>query len=359
MKLLLLIPRGLQAALIGPYGNRWTDTPNFDLLAEAGTVFDRHLSARPGTAPLDDALLDALRAAGVRTRLLRDASRGVLPGSPDAEGHDGTERTLAAAKKALRSIDGLLAVEFASLLPPWRVAAQFLDAVFAPPPAEEEEDEGEDDEEEEEEESSDEEEAGLELLPEEEPLEPVLAPAAGPIDVNDDKLFLSIQSTYAAAIAQFDAVMGELLDGLPDDVTLLVTSDAGLPLGEHGHVGPGGGLFEELVHVPLLAVGPGVRAGARVADLTSTLDLAATVAGHFGVALPGVDLLKPSPPRESVVLEAGGERAVRTAAWYLRLPDGGAAALYEKPHDRGDLLDVSGAHFGVTEELVRRLGEKG
>ena len=72
MKLLLLVPRGLQAAMIGPYGNRWVDTPNFDLLAEAGTVFDRHFSARPGTPLLDAALLEALRNANVPVRFVRD-----------------------------------------------------------------------------------------------------------------------------------------------------------------------------------------------------------------------------------------------------------------------------------------------
>jgi arylsulfatase A-like enzyme len=351
MKLLLLVPRALQAALISPYGNRWIDTPNFDLLAEAGTVFDSHLSARPGTPLLDATLLEALRIANVPVRLLRDTSRDALPNSPPAEGHDGTERTLAAAKKALRAIDGLLVVEFASLLPPWRIAQQFLDAVFAPPAAEEEEEEDDEDEE------GEEEEEGLELLPEEEPLDPVLAPTLGPINPDDDRLFLSLQSTYAAAVGQFDAVMGELLDGLPDDVTLLVASDVGLPLGEHGHVGPGGGLFEELVHVPLIAVGPGIAPGGRVADLTSTLDLAATVAARFGVSWPGVDLLNPLPPREAIVLETNGERAIRTAAWYLRQPREGQAALYEKPHDRADVLDVSGAHFGVAEELTARLTE--
>jgi arylsulfatase A-like enzyme len=149
--------------------------------------------------------------------------------------------------------------------------------------------------------------------------------------------------------------MGELLDGLPDDVTLLVASDVGLPLGEHGHVGPGGGLFEELVHVPLIAVGPGIAPGGRVADLTSTLDLPTTIAARVGVTVPGVDLLAPLPARDAIVLEADGERAIRTATWYLRVPREGQAALYEKPHDRADVLDVSGAHFAVAEDLTQAL----
>ncbi|NBO91542.1 MAG: hypothetical protein EBV06_04400 [Planctomycetia bacterium] len=361
MKTLLLIPRGLQPALIGPYGNRWIDTPNFDLLAEAGVVFDRQYSSRPGTPLLDSSFLDALRDAGVSTRFIRDTSRGRLAGSPTAEEYDGTERTLAVARKALRSLDGLLVVEFASLLPPWRIAQQFLDAVFTPTPAGEElieDDEELDDEEKDlDDDENDNEDEGLELLPEEEILEPILSPPTGAIDVNDDRLFLGIQSTYAAAVTQFDAVMGELLDGLPDDVTLMVASDQGLPLGEHGHVGPGGGLYAELVHVPLIAVGPGLHGGARVGELTSTFDLGPTIAARFGIAWPGVDLLAPLPPRDAIIMSTESERAIRTPTWFLRLPHKGTPELYEKPHDRSEILNVSGPNFGVVEELVRRLTE--
>src|SRR5271167_154928 len=47
MRLLLLVLRGLQAGAVGPYGNRWIDTPTLDALAAGGVVFDWHLAAHP------------------------------------------------------------------------------------------------------------------------------------------------------------------------------------------------------------------------------------------------------------------------------------------------------------------------
>src|SRR3954471_15344606 len=47
MKLLVLVVRGLQAGAIGPYGNRWIDTPTLDALATGGVVFDWHFAAHP------------------------------------------------------------------------------------------------------------------------------------------------------------------------------------------------------------------------------------------------------------------------------------------------------------------------
>ena len=376
MKLLVVVPRGLQAAMLGPYGNRWIDTPNLDILASAGTVFDWHFACHPSEAhavwrsgqhrfapAASPDLIAALRAAGVQARLVHDSSRpapeAFLEGWDRVRAGDGTEATLKKARGQLRELldapSWLLWVEFGSLLPPWRIAGQFLDQAFEPPLPPESEAEADADEEEEEEEP---EEEGLELLPEEEPLEPVLDPPAGPVDARDDARFLAVQTTYAAAVMQLDAVLGELLDGLPDEVSLLVTSDAGLPLGEHGWQGEGDRrLHEERIHVPLLLLGPGLRAGGRSDALTGSVDIAPTLAALAGASLPGVhglDLLGEAR-RERLPLGDGGERALRTADWLLRLPAEGDPALYEKPADRGERGDVAGPRFAVAEELAAQL----
>ena len=62
---------------------------------------------------------------------------------------------------------------------------------------------------------------------------------AGPIDPRDDTLFLRLQSSYAAAVSYLDAGVGRLVEDLgdrADDVVLLITSDSGQQLGEHGGV---------------------------------------------------------------------------------------------------------------------------
>jgi arylsulfatase A-like enzyme len=379
MKLLVLVPRGLRADMLGPYGNRWIDTPNFDILAANGAVFDLHFSVHPDEAHAvwrsgryqfhrgEGGLLAPLAAAGIQTRLVLDTSRsepeGFAAGWGEVRRCNGLEATLKQAKAQLRELlksdDWLLWAEFASLLPPWRIASQFLDQVFEAQPIEQEEDEDEDDEEEDEDEGQ-----GLELLPEEEPLEPLLEPSVGAVDAEDDHLFLRAQTTMAAAVSQLDAVMGELLDGLPDDVTLLVTTDQGLPLGEHGWPGPGDGrLFDSRTQVPLILVGPGWRPGSRTAALTASIDIAPTVAAMFGVEVPaahGASLLPLAGRRdvwgrEYVCLGGEGEKALRSAEWLLRKPDDGPPALYEKPADRNDRGDLSQPNFGVVEQLEKTL----
>src|SRR4051794_1890270 len=88
MKLLVVVPRGLQAAMLGPYGNRWIDTPNFDILAAAGVVFDWHFSCHPSAAhavwrsgrhqfrpAASPDLLAVLKEKGVQARLVHDSTR--------------------------------------------------------------------------------------------------------------------------------------------------------------------------------------------------------------------------------------------------------------------------------------------
>jgi arylsulfatase A-like enzyme len=89
---------------------------------------------------------------------------------------------------------------------------------------------------------------------------------------------------YDGEILYTDRQLGRLLDALEDlgirDRTLVVvTSDHGEGLGEHGVIFEHGlNTHEELMHVPLLFVWPGrVTAGRRVSTQVSTLDIAPTI----------------------------------------------------------------------------------
>ncbi len=391
MKLCVLVARGLGAAHVGPYGNRWIDTPALNALAAQSVVFDVHLAAhpdpetarlvyrtgchhfpRPGdgpTLPCPD-LLPALHQAGVATRLVVDTSRPTVEAFESGWGAvqhvRGLDALVEQGRQALAELvlapgSGLLWLELASLLPPWQIAGDFVDAYFAPPPVEEEEG----DEEDEEEELLDEEEE------EEEPIEALFDPPPGPIDPEDDDLYLAIQTTFAAAVSQADAALAELLDGLPDDVAVLFTSDHGQALGEHGVVGAiRPWLHAEVVQVPLLLRLPGRAQRRRVAELTLSIDLAPTVADLFGTALPGshgrglLPLLglETVPWRTHACLgtRLGDEIewGVWTADRSLRLPVAGSDSpprLYIKPDDRCEVNDVLQHHIEEAEDLERIL----
>ena len=73
-----------------------------------------------------------------------------------------------------------------------------------------------------------------------------------------DKDRLKVVRLILAAIKQVEVDTRSELD----DTAVLVSSDHGEAFYEHGAFGHHEGLFDELVHVPLIVAGPGVAPGA-------------------------------------------------------------------------------------------------
>jgi arylsulfatase A-like enzyme len=107
--------------------------------------------------------------------------------------------------------------------------------------------------------------------------------------------------SYDGAIAYLDHETGRLLDelqrrGVLDNTMVVITSDHGEHLGEHGYMRHGHTLYPEVLHVPLMVLLPkGQAAGVRVARPVSLRDIAATVLSVAGIdcgttCLPGASL---------------------------------------------------------------------
>lgn len=98
---------------------------------------------------------------------------------------------------------------------------------------------------------------------------------------------------YRANLRQVDEVVGWLVERLGErlerDTLLVVTSDHGDALGEHGHYGHRDEVSAEVVRVPLIVVGPGVPA-AVVEQPVATVDLVPSLAELLDLAAPaGLD----------------------------------------------------------------------
>ncbi len=65
--------------------------------------------------------------------------------------------------------------------------------------------------------------------------------------------------------------------GLADNTLIVLTADHGEEFGEHDWIGHTRGLYDTLVHVPLVFSLPGRLAPAEVATPVSTLDIAPTL----------------------------------------------------------------------------------
>ena len=112
---------------------------------------------------------------------------------------------------------------------------------------------------------------------------------------------------YDGAIRRLDgkiAAMRRTLDelGALDDAALFVTADHGEEFLEHGGIGHGQGLYEELTHVPLVGVFPGASRGMRISAPVSHVDLADTLLHIAGISAPvrDRDLLTPGLNRPVV-----------------------------------------------------------
>jgi arylsulfatase A-like enzyme/thioredoxin-like negative regulator of GroEL len=109
---------------------------------------------------------------------------------------------------------------------------------------------------------------------------------------------------YDAEIAASDDVVGKLIvqlkkDGFYDDATIILLSDHGEGLGDHGEDEHGVFLYREALQVPLIVKLPGARRkGERIAAPVELIDVAPTIAFLAGVRPPagssGVNLLDTS-----------------------------------------------------------------
>jgi arylsulfatase A-like enzyme len=413
MRVVVFAVRGLSAGWVGAYGNEWVETPHLDRVASEAAVFDRHYADRPdadaarrawrtgvdqtpaGTKPATHSpdLLAALRAAGVRTAVVR-ANRAGNDGPSDYyAGWDEVfdarpdETALADAlppvlDRLAGSPDWLLWVETDALVPPWDIPTELFGDYFDSLSADEEEADDEPAEYDGDVDPDEDYEGFTEIKPEGElpELTPIDDPPVGPVDRDDLDVWNLLHASFAAAVTALDDALGHIFELLRsrglDEAAWVVTSDAGFPLGEHGLIGPHRPwLHEELVHLPLMVRMPGGEtAGRRVDAFTQPADLLPTLLGLFGVAPPagvtGFDL-RPlwqgadgNRPHAVSAWEVGAaaESAIRTPEWALLLPASAEPddpprppMLFARPDDRWEVTDLRQPNLERAEELAAML----
>ena len=187
----------------------------------------------------------------------------------------------------------------------------------------------------------------------------------------------ALEALYDGAIAYLDAELGRLfagleLRGLMDDTIVCVLADHGEEFGEHGKVGHGHGLWQDLLHVPWILTLPG-RAPARNDSPVSLIDLFPTLLAAASLPAPpdlaGVNRLNDpqaanpifaehkAPNRYLQSLRIGNEKLLRR----FTPPTGGEAAELVLPVKAGTRWEAEcelreGALFATqlkphTEEL--------
>ena len=178
-----------------------------------------------------------------------------------------------------------------------------------------------------------------------------------PFDAREQQHVIDL---YDGEVSYFDRCFGELMAelerrGLRDKTIVVLTADHGEELFEHGRLGHGYSLYEELLSVPLVCAGPGIKAGERRDDPLSTAALAATMC-RWGGAEPveGMErpLFGPAPKPER---PAGDPvlSAVRTSLFIPKDSPPRNLVSARDAHGRKAIADVTEAdgqcHAGPVE----------
>jgi choline-sulfatase len=164
-----------------------------------------------------------------------------------------------------------------------------------------------------------------------------------------------IRALYEAEVTYHDTHMGRFLAeidkmGLLDETLFIVTNDHGEELRDHGKLGHGHSLYDELVRAPMLIRYPSLfRGGQRVTEPVENVDLFPTALEALGLEpvsdVDGVSLLPmlegkpPSVPSYAISEFRSGFRSVRVGRWKLIAGQDGGRRLFDIDADPTEQVD--------------------
>jgi arylsulfatase A-like enzyme len=189
---------------------------------------------------------------------------------------------------------------------------------------------------------------------------------------------------YDGAIAYTDHEVGSLLDSLErrgalDNTIVVITSDHGEELGEHGLTGHGKSLYRMELHVPLvIRYPPRVPRGTRVSKVVTLRDLGATILDLASInpsrPFPGVSLAKTwgdsVAPASDVIAEVsagirtepgdpvsrGPMRTLIDEQMHYILNGDDVDELYDWHRDPGELQNIAHVETTLVGLARQRLG---
>ncbi len=175
-----------------------------------------------------------------------------------------------------------------------------------------------------------------------------------------------VKALYDSNVSYQDDLLGKLIKqleewGIRDETMLIVTADHGDELWEDGRFGHGGSVRETLTHVPLLIHYPPLFPAGKVTEGTDGIDIVPTLADALGVAhdpeWQGMSLLPIAHGHGGYPLMSFASRyeighAGRIGHWKAILKSAAAPSIYNLAKDRGEQKDLYGtAHIGTRVVL--------
>jgi len=180
-----------------------------------------------------------------------------------------------------------------------------------------------------------------------------------------------LKALHDGEITQHDQFFGAFLErlselGLAEDTLIVVTSDHGEELDDHGSWGHGHSVYQELLHVPLMFRLPKrLPGGTKVGDAVSTLDISATVTDLLGVpamahnegqALVGL-MLGEAPSRPTVAFSdfQDDRRVITTGRWKFILRGNLTSTMFDLVADPLEKTQLDASAFPIGRRYSRML----
>ncbi len=180
-----------------------------------------------------------------------------------------------------------------------------------------------------------------------------------------------LRALHDGEITQHDQFFGAFLErlsglGLAEDTLIVVTSDHGEELGDHGSWGHGHSVYQELLHVPLMFRLPKrLPGGTKVGDAVSTLDISATVTDLLGVpamahneghALVGL-MLGEAPSRPAVAFSdfQDERRVITTGRWKFIVRGNLTSTMFDLVADPLEKTQLDASAFPIGRRYSRML----
>jgi arylsulfatase A-like enzyme len=208
----------------------------------------------------------------------------------------------------------------------------------------------------------------------------------------DETDFQIMRELYRAEIAMADAQVGQLVDALAerallDDTLVIITSDHGENLGDHGLIDHALSMYETTLRIPLIIRYPKrFEAGVVSSELVSVTDILPTVLDVCGLSdspqllrTTAASLCAPDRPRRRFVVAENERpintvaqmkrkhpsfdtrtidhrmRAVRAERYKLIWREGFKTEVFDLDTDPDESRDIAAARPDILEDLLKRL----
>lgn len=170
-----------------------------------------------------------------------------------------------------------------------------------------------------------------------------------------------LRAVYAAELVYADALLQQLIEHLIglevfENTLVVVTSDHGEELMDHGRLDHVRTLFDEVIRVPWVVTGPRVKPGRRISGLAQLSDVTPTILGLVG--LTRGESRRDGKDLSNLLVGNAPGRIEREAAFAATRLDRSVRALSGEPHGfkavviRGDSKLIRVAEGSAEEQRV-------